>query len=330
MHAYCRPHGSKAEQAFGERWIRPLGAEQDPAGNWYLKVGDVPVLWSAHTDTAHTFNGGQQLQLRGSTLTAKHRQPLGADDTAGCYLLCEMARRGVSGHYVWHSGEERGCLGSRAVLEAVPDWLYDITCVIALDRRGTSEVITHQCGRRTASETFAAALANQLNAYGLTYAPSAFGLYTDSEVYAEVVPECSNIAVGYAGEHTAGESLDTAHVLRLLEALCAVDVSQLPITRDPVVYEISREATIGRFWPEREDAIEIGDDLYTYNGARGLWIRASDAVACLECGCCVEDPGADLCFDCQAELAADTEADRVFLSREYGAVTRMLARERIN
>jgi len=143
-----------------------------------------------------------------------------------------MIRYHVPGYYLFHWGEERGGIGSRALADHHADMITrEFDHAIALDRRGTGDVITHQSYGRTASDRFAAALADQLgDLAGLTYAP-AHGIYTDTAEYAELIPECSNLSVGYRGEHTPHEELDLRHVDRLLGALCDLDTAALPMAR---------------------------------------------------------------------------------------------------
>jgi len=155
---------------------------------------------------------------------------LGADDTAGVFLMTEMIARNVPGRYVFHFGEERGCVGSEALVRENPAWLADIKIAIALDRKGTQDVITHQ-GGRTCSDDFARDLAQGI---GMGYAPSDQGIYTDTERYASVVPECTNVSVGYEGAHTSREYLDARHVIALLARLCALDARVLGVYRDPL------------------------------------------------------------------------------------------------
>jgi hypothetical protein len=47
------------------------------------------------------------------------------------------------------------------------------------------------------------------------------------------VPECTNLSVGYEGEHSKGELLDVDHLLQLREALLHLDVDGLPVEREP-------------------------------------------------------------------------------------------------
>lgn len=240
MLTYQRPKDSGAEKAFCLRYIASIpGALQDIHGNWHVVIGDNPAnLWSCHTDTVHMMSGRQTITVDALGIASLSRRSklhgancLGADDTAGVWLCRQLALRGVTGHYIFHYGEERGGIGSSA-LTAVSSHLVDgITCAIALDRRGTDDVITHQFGR-CASQAFARALADALNVHDFMYAPSDEGIFTDTANYVDLVPECTNLSVGYQHEHSTWETLDTGHLQRLLDALSTLDTTRLPIERD--------------------------------------------------------------------------------------------------
>ena len=127
--------------------------------------------------------------------------------------------------------------------------LYDYA--IAFDRKDFGDVITHQRGRRTASQEFALALAHDLNLCGLDYAPSDHGLYTDTESYEALIPECTNLSIGYEGNHGKQETVSTCFVLKLLDALLQVDWANLPCVRVPTpltyldsLYEWEDDATL--------------------------------------------------------------------------------------
>ena len=90
--------------------------------------------------------------------------------------------------------------------------------IISFDRRGTSSIITHQSGTRTCSNEFAFELSKQLNQSGLLYKKDDTGVYTDSAEFVSVIPECTNIAVGYYQEHTFSEHQDIIHLIKLAKA----------------------------------------------------------------------------------------------------------------
>jgi len=165
----------------------------------------------------------------------KRSNCLGADDTVGVALALHLIEAGIPGRYVFHTCEEHGGIGSSDLATYSADILADIKMAIAFDRRGTTNVITHQSGGRCCSEVFASALADQLNAStpGFAYAPSDRGIFTDTANYTHLIPECTNISVGYYQEHTPAEHVDTRHVARLADALTRLDLSTLPIARNP-------------------------------------------------------------------------------------------------
>lgn len=286
MLAERRPMGN--EYLWCKRWLAPLGAEMDDIGNWILKIGDSPYLWSSHTDTVHWHGGRQPVYMtRDKVLwtSAEKSNCLGADCTTGAWLMREMALHGVPGLYVWHYGEEQGCLGSKAIALHNPDLLHGIDYAIAFDRRGTTSVITHQCGWRTASDEFAIAFGDLL---GLGMEPDDGGTWTDTNEYAHLVPECTNISVGYQNAHGRGEWQDAAFAWKLRNAMLAVDWSseRLPVNREPAI----EEPVIYRHWSR---TVTANDDVPT-----------DELIRCESCDdwCAPEDierwHGWDLCTIC--------------------------------
>lgn len=240
MLRYCRPAGSKTEEAFIARFIAPLkGVERDGAGNLVGRIGSAPIMWSSHTDTVHRKEGEQQvmLDLAGRYRLAdaeKASSCLGADCATGVWLMREMYLAGVEGLYVWHRGEECGGIGSTWIAQRNPRLLDGIQFAIALDRRGASSVVTHQGYQRCASAAFAKSMTAQL---GGSYAPDDGGTFTDTANYTGLVPECTNLGVGYAMAHSSDESQDAAHAVALLDKLKRLNVDDLACERDPNVVE---------------------------------------------------------------------------------------------
>ena len=228
MLEYRRPEGSRTERRFITEFIQPLGAKPDKKGNYSLRIGDAPIMWSCHTDTVHRMGGMQKLVRVGDTgIGVAKNDPsncLGADDTAGVWLMHEMIRAGVPGLYVFHRGEEIGCIGSRWLVKNTPELVKDIRFAIALDRRDKEDIITFQSGSRCCSDEFAQSLAAQLD---MGYSPCPNGLFTDTAHYTDLIPECTNISVGYTGAHGSSEQLDAMFLLQLLDKLVKVDVTKL-------------------------------------------------------------------------------------------------------
>ncbi|ESY41999.1 hypothetical protein X747_14415 [Mesorhizobium sp. LNJC384A00] len=237
MFSYMRPSGSAAETAFVERYLTPLGFQRDEFKNLYLQIGASPsILWSSHMDTVHSVSGTQTLSLKDGILSLSRKSKkgasscLGADDTAGVWLMTEMVKAGIEGLYVIHHAEERGCIGSSNLVQHNSKFVAGIQAAIAFDRRGYDSVITHQSWGRTASDAFANSLAAIL---GGDYKPDDTGTYTDTNEYAGIIPECTNISVGYYDQHTRRETQNVEFLLDLRDTLLAADWSQLVIERDP-------------------------------------------------------------------------------------------------
>lgn len=227
-----RPAYSLTERMFCKTYLEPVFGRPDAHGNYILTVGNKPTIaFTAHTDTVHRSEGIQTLSVENNFITTMTGSCLGADCTTGLWLLLGMIEADVPGVYVAHAAEEIGGVGSSRLVEDNPDWLSNIQACISFDRFGTDSVITHQSGKRTASDAFALSLAGILGMPQLK--PDTTGSYTDSMEYAGVVPECSNLSVGYYDQHTAKESQDILYAETLLERLCEAPWSALVISRDP-------------------------------------------------------------------------------------------------
>lgn len=277
MLSYCRPKDSADDAEFRTRFILPHQPFADPYGNLRIAVpcadgSPSRVLWSCHTDTVHHFGGRQTLCYKAPTgmlslskrSKRQGRNCLGADDTAGVWLCLELIKAHVPGMYVFHYGEECGAWGSSDIAEHDADWLSTFDMAIAFDRRGTSDVITHQFGQRTASHLFALSLAVALHEANpvLCYAP-AHGIFTDTALYADLTPECSNLSVGYANEHTRDECLDTQHLFALRDALLKVDMDTILVDRDLAdsVIEADPRSWILPLWL-RDEQNDVPADYY--------------------------------------------------------------------
>lgn len=247
IHRFRRPDLSVSEQAFIEKFILPLNVQSDKFGNYYKLIGprEPKILWSCHTDTVHKVSGIQEIAAFGPkggayskklALSSEEKVSncLGADDGAGVWMLLELIKARVPGLYVFHRNEEHGCQGSKYILKNHPDVLAGISAAIAFDRRGKKDIITHQCSIRTCSDVFARSLAAGLR---MDHKPDDGGVYTDTEVYRTVIPECTNVAAGYDGAHGSGESLDMEYLINLRNAVLNLDLDSLQIDRDPSVVE---------------------------------------------------------------------------------------------
>jgi hypothetical protein len=254
-----RPHGSSTNVKFTQ-WLReqlPLdlnkAAFYDGAGNLHVdnrSQASHKTLFVAHVDTVHRNEGKNKIRKTKTHWHAKG-DVLGADDGAGVALLMHMIWGGVRGYYIFTQGEERGGVGARYLAEKQAALLGEFDRAIAFDRRGIDSVITHQGWGRCCSDTFGSALADALmeGNDNLMMLNDDTGVYTDTAEFTEIIPECTNISVGYAREHTQEESLDLVYYQHLSAAVLAVDWDALPVERDPSVVEpVSYGA--GSWWQE--------------------------------------------------------------------------------
>lgn len=275
MLAYRRPAGSKTERKFIQTYLEPLGVERDDMGNAFKRIGTAPVLWSAHTDTVHRTGGLQNVRLLDgiASVADKVSNCLGADNTAGVWLLAEMIRADIPGLYVFHRAEEIGGKGSAHFVRNNAPRLAGIKAAIAFDRKGTGSVITHQWQGRTASEEFAVSLGVGL---GLGHTPDDGGTFTDTANYTDDIGECSNVSAGFRGEHTKGETLDVPYLIDLRDAVLRLDLDAIVYKRQPGEVEKLPPLDFKKMgWSKREFGLEQlgwGWDAEVAHHASGLTI----------------------------------------------------------
>lgn len=210
----------------------------DVYGNLYKIVGESDIIWSSHTDTVHKEDGRQKINVVGGYAQLHSQETksscLGADCTTGIYIMYEMIKAEVPGLYIFHRDEEIGGLGSRQFAITHKELLEKYKIAIAFDRYGTTSVITHQF-ERGCSDEFTASLIAQLPGYR----PDDGGVFTDTRNYFEIVPECTNLSVGYFNQHTQNEMQDLKHIEELLSLMISLEQDKLVVARDPSVVEYS-------------------------------------------------------------------------------------------
>jgi hypothetical protein len=243
------PRPSKIEEdEWADQWCMSLPkARADTRGNVWVTVGEPNgIMFCSHIDTVHrskcetpviTIVAGS---IQAYTLDFKHRLILGADDTVGVWIMRRMVEAKIPGTYIFHRDEESGGGGSRYIAENAERMFAEVgpfSIAIAFDRRGTEDIITHQGSRRCCSEVFSDSLAEQLNKGGLGYKSCDGGSFTDTKNYADLIPECTNISVGYYSQHSVNEYIDLVHLIKLSTAILEVDWSALQVARDPSLKE---------------------------------------------------------------------------------------------
>jgi len=239
-----RPHGSEGTIRLTQ-WLedhvpRHAKVKRDAAGNLHVdtRISQINrTLFVAHVDTVHRDQGPNKI-AKDATHWRADGAPLGADDGAGVAMLMHLLHNGVDAYYVFTQGEECGGIGAKWLADNMSNLLTEFDRAVAFDRRGIDSVITHQGYGRCCSDTFADALSAALNADDtLMYLPDNTGVYTDTAEFTDVIPECTNISVGYMHEHSDRESLDITHFAALAARVVAIDWDGLPTARDPLVVD---------------------------------------------------------------------------------------------
>lgn len=265
-----RPHNTVAVSDFTEWLFNALPAELksftsvDGAGNLHIdnRIAGSKTLFIAHVDTVHKEMGANKIRKTATHWYAEGA-PLGADDGAGVAMLMHMMHSGVKGYYIFSQGEECGGIGAKHIATHHTDLLAQFDRAIAFDRRGIDSVISHQGMGRCASDVFCQALANDLNAFDdtLMYSPDDTGVYTDTAEFTDIIPECTNISVGYYSEHGDQENLDIVHFEALSNAVLKVMWDSLPTDRDPTVPEYKTYKYDTAWWAN----YSVYDDATAYN-----------------------------------------------------------------
>ena len=239
MLTYKRPSRSKTEEVFIDKFIKSGRTfSEDEFGNVFIIIGESTTLFSCHTDTVHRSEGIQNIIVDESfgVIYKDDKEVLGADNTAGIWIMLKLIDNNIPGVYVFHKDEEIGGGGSRWIAKNRPEQIANVTKAIAFDRKGQNEVITHQFMGRCCSDIFGTALAS---AIGLNYAISDKGLFTDTANYTSFIPECTNISVGYENEHTPSEFLDYGFLVdNLMGRLLTINFEDLPVERNILIDEV--------------------------------------------------------------------------------------------
>ena len=231
MLSYMRPEGTKAQRKFCNRFLLPVFGEPDDRGNYILRVGNPTVAFMSHHDTVHRNGGMQNVIINQSfNFATTTENCLGADCTTGVYIMLRMIEAGVEGLYIVHTAEEVGCRGSSYIVYHTPEVVDGIQAAVSFDRYGYNSIITHQSGVRTCSEQFSDSLADILQC---DYKSDRYGSYTDSNEYRGIIPECTNISVGYFDQHSKKESQDLDFLEIITDSCINADWSKLEICRNP-------------------------------------------------------------------------------------------------
>ncbi len=238
----------------------PKNFKKDTFGNYYHIIGNPDTIFTSHLDTVVSGDDRKVNHvIEHGLIKTDGSSTLGADDKAGVVLMLFMIEHNIPGLYIFFLSEENGCVGSGNLTKKLQnkkyqkikltnengkekevemyfpsDALYSkIRKVISFDRMGYDSIITHQMGQRCCSDIFAKSLADELNHHGFSYTLDETGTYSDSAEFADIYPECTNISVGYFGQHTVNETQDIEFLEKLANTCVKVNWNNLIVSRDP-------------------------------------------------------------------------------------------------
>lgn len=221
------PHGYEDELVS----FLPNDCFIDEYGNYYVQIGNSKTAFACHLDTCCQKQVDVVHVIDDNIIKTDGKSVLGADDKAGMTILLYMIENKIPGLYCFFIGEEVGCIGSS--MASNDKWFKSYDKMISFDRRGTNSIITYQSSKRSCSDDFGNELASRLNKYDLSYEIDDSGVYTDSAEFVKVIPECTNISVGYYNEHRFNEYQDIEHLILLANASINIDWETLPVKRNP-------------------------------------------------------------------------------------------------
>lgn len=211
--------------------LLPAGVQKDDFGNYFIRIGKSETLFTAHLDTVTNTRKKVKHVVDGNIIRTDGSTILGGDNKAGVTILLYLISQGVPGTYYFFIGEEVGCLGSRAALEADTTFFAQFKRAIAFDRRKKGSIITHQRLERCCSDKFAEALSGEFAGQGMLYQADPTGIFTDTAIFVDVIPECTNLSSGVWGEHTTSEYVDILLLEQIAKAAAGINWEGLPAHR---------------------------------------------------------------------------------------------------
>ena len=137
---------------------------------------------------------------------------LGADDRAGVAVVLKLAQYLYTQSifngkvkFIFTVEEEIGLLGAKNVDE---HFLWGIDAAFVIDRRGTSDIVTHNWSMKFCSEEFGGFVEEMAKQSNLVGWKCTRGGSSDTRIWAEHGIQSVNLSAGYWNEHTERECLD--------------------------------------------------------------------------------------------------------------------------
>lgn len=213
----------------------PKNLKKDSFGNYFIKIGESKTIFTCHLDTVgkqklkvnhviYEKDGHKFVKTDGNTI-------LGGDDKAGVVILLNMIENNIPGLYLFLIGEEKGTVGSNLLVRNMSDMLSKYDRCIGFDRHAYGSIINRQMGKNCCSSHFAEQLSQEFAKNGMNYKSDPYGVWTDTALFMGIVPECTNISVGYFNEHTTEEEQDLDYLIQLAQVAIKIDWENLITSR---------------------------------------------------------------------------------------------------
>jgi len=220
--------------------LLPKKIKKDEFGNYYYRIGKSKTMFTAHLDDVSWDNEIVNHKTVNDFIRTDGSTILGADDKAGVTILLYMIYKRVPGTYYFFIGEEHGMVGSKGIIRLKKKWFSDnFKRCISFDRKGYGSIISSQLGQICCSNEFIDSLIKEYGKYNLLHRNDPTGVFTDSAAFIGIIPECTNISVGYFNEHSNNERQNIVYLDLLSKASSKIKWDNLPspgITKNPQNY----------------------------------------------------------------------------------------------
>lgn len=168
--------------------------------NYIIAEGDLPLCLIAHMDTVFKYQPAVNSFFYDADKEVLW-YPFGAgfDDRAGIAAIYEIIESGYRPSIILTDGEERGCIGSSALINNIPKCPFkDCRCLIQLDRTHKQDMVFYDCGNVD--------FIKYIGKFGFK---EDFGTFSDISILAPAWDIAAvNLSVGYYLEHSASEYLN--------------------------------------------------------------------------------------------------------------------------
>lgn len=217
----------------------PKNIQTDKFGNYFIKIGESKSMFCCHLDVYCKDYKRVYHIIDENIISTDGTTVLGADDKSGMVVMLKMIENNVPGLYYFFRGEEgvtspSGTWGSRNALKEYSHIFKTYKRCISFDRRGFKSIISTMMYNDCCSNEFVNSLSSEFKKYGMNYESDNTGIWTDSGVFMQIIPECTNLSVGYLSEHTFNETQDIKHLENLCNASIKINWEDLPTKRNPL------------------------------------------------------------------------------------------------